>query len=268
MPGPSDKQPPRRAPTFGGEDDRRNHRRSPTAGTIYAPSPEIPEEITGRYEGDLLAQKRGERSDRERLAILEHKADRAERLEEQVAAARDAAARHDEAYEWLAPIAREMPGKLGDISAGLKAIAGDVDGVADTMRAHVESMTQELRGIANRLSLVERKSDADAARLELVERTAKEHAAELEQHRGDLAKLKRARERERDRAATSTDVKIGGFVRRHAAKALLVIAAAVGSAIAGGVSGYLFGSREPAPVLPVLSPAQPVMSLPPKGAPP
>lgn len=272
MPGPGDKK---RSPTFADGDERRDRRRSLTAGTTYAPQVEVSDEITGRYEGEELEAKRAEREARarERLATLE--AQRAEdrrrtaELERTVDTQGKLIDHLNVAHEIaVKPLIEKLPDNLNLIRAAQANLDAALEAAISSSDRAVAEMARQLQDHNVRLSAVERKSDADGARIAGIERTTEAHAQQLAEQRGDIAKLKRARDRDRDRAATSTDAKIGGFVRRHGPRALLWVAVAIGTAVTGAIGGYL--SRElapaPAPALPYPIPPDPaIRPAPPKG---
>jgi hypothetical protein len=220
--------PPRRAPTHGGED--RHRRRSDSAG---APIAFVDDEITGRYEGVELDEKRRERDERtrERLAVLEVRAQDADKLKKDVQTQGKLVDHLNITHEIaVKPVIEKLPGQLDLIRAAQVNLDAAVNAaIASTERALAE-MARQLQDHNVRISDGERKTEAVAARLSTVETAQREDRAQIAKQRSDIVALKRSR---------GTDVVVGSFVRRHAVKVLLVLAGLVGSAIAGYVSAKL-----------------------------
>jgi hypothetical protein len=237
---PGDDRKPPRATTHSGAGRDRRHRDS--AGAPITP---IWDEVTGQYDDpEELARARrarAEASPEVAIAILEHKVDNfGADFKTQKKLVDD----HNATIQLVVkPLLAKLPEQLTEISVTLAKLAGDVDGVANRMRDHVASITHQLQDHHQRIEAGKAAQDADRARVAAVEQQARDTALDVARHTKQIEKLKAARSSE------AVDVKVGSWVRRHASKAVLVIAAAIASAIAGGVSGYLFGQKEPPPAL-------------------
>jgi hypothetical protein len=229
---PSGDDKPPRALTHGGA--RRDHRHRDTAG---APITFVEDEVTGRYEGELLDQKRAERDARmrERLAVVETQATGIEPLRRDLRTTDQLVDQHNHVIEFgVKPLLEKLPRQLEAIRLAQHTLDGALTAAVKSSQDVWTGVSRQLQEHNLRLGAVERAQTADGARLSIVERTAADAASLAAKTRSEFVALKKART-----ADSSVDAKVGSWVRRHASKALLAIAVAVGSAIAGVVGGYL-----------------------------
>lgn len=258
---PDDRDKPRRAPTFGDRDERRDRRHRESAG-ISVPRGEFdPEDLTGRHEaGEIDAEqlqrmRATERPPENRIDRLERKHDRLlndlvevravpgrldrldrtlENLDKRLDADARRVVRAQAISEQARDLAQEATARSDETAQRIAATERIADGV--------EQLVKQLEGHRDRLGKLETDREVHSQRIRTVAEQQETHALEVRHRLAELEKTRAADTRELAVVRTSQR-----FWRRHIGKAIGAIAIAIAGAIGGVISHYLAPGEPPPP---------------------
>jgi hypothetical protein len=210
---------------------------TPPAGVraqIAVPTHEFDQDdVTGKYTGIELEQRRQRRTTEERLNLADHARDDIRELRADAKRVGEKVAGHHEAIEsTLKPLAAKLPGQLEDIRVAQAALNAAVEAAVMSSQEITASISLQLRGHHERIEDVEETQRASTAQLASVEKTATEARSMAHEATARITKLEIHRS---DRIALAKQSQ--RFWQRHLDK---LITAVIG-AITGGLAALLGG---------------------------